>query len=67
MAFPKVVVVTGASAGAGRAAVRLFAEKGANVALIARGTMVLKAPVAKSNRTDVALWCCPSMSLTPMQ
>src|SRR5690242_13221404 len=37
MAFPKVVVVTGASAGAGRAAVRLFAEKGANVALIARG------------------------------
>jgi len=37
MAFPKVVVVTGASAGAGRAAVRLFAKKGANVALIARG------------------------------
>jgi NAD(P)-dependent dehydrogenase (short-subunit alcohol dehydrogenase family) len=37
MAFPKVVVVTGASAGVGRAAVRLFAKKGANVALIARG------------------------------
>ncbi|HKT23387.1 MAG TPA: SDR family oxidoreductase [Terriglobales bacterium] len=37
MAFPKVVVVTGASAGAGRATVRLFAKKGANVALIARG------------------------------
>lgn len=37
MAFPKVVVVTGASAGAGRAAVRLFAKKGADVALIARG------------------------------
>jgi len=37
MAFPKVVVVTGASAGAGRAAVRLFAQKGANVGLIARG------------------------------
>jgi len=37
MAFPKVVVVTGASAGAGRATARLFAKKGANVALIARG------------------------------
>jgi len=37
MSFPKTVVVTGASAGVGRAAVRLFAKKGANVALIARG------------------------------
>ena len=37
MAFPKVVVVTGASAGVGRAAVRLFAKKGADVALLARG------------------------------
>ncbi len=33
----KVVVVTGASAGLGRAIVREFARKGANVALIARG------------------------------
>jgi NAD(P)-dependent dehydrogenase (short-subunit alcohol dehydrogenase family) len=33
----KVVVVTGASAGVGRAAVRAFAAKGADVALIARG------------------------------
>jgi NAD(P)-dependent dehydrogenase (short-subunit alcohol dehydrogenase family) len=33
----KVVVVTGASAGVGRAAVRAFAKKGAHVALIARG------------------------------
>lgn len=37
MSFPKTVVVTGASAGVGRAAVRLFAKRGANVALIARG------------------------------
>jgi NAD(P)-dependent dehydrogenase (short-subunit alcohol dehydrogenase family) len=33
----KVVVVTGASAGVGRAAVRAFAAKGADLALIARG------------------------------
>jgi NAD(P)-dependent dehydrogenase (short-subunit alcohol dehydrogenase family) len=33
----KVVVVTGASAGVGRAAVRAFARKGADVGLIARG------------------------------
>src|SRR2546423_9381335 len=37
MDFPKTVVVTGASAGVGRATARLFAKKGANVALIARG------------------------------
>ncbi|HWC15501.1 MAG TPA: SDR family oxidoreductase [Terriglobales bacterium] len=43
MAFPKVVVVTGASAGAGRAAVRLFAKKGANIGLIARGKDGLEA------------------------
>ncbi|MGH8958680.1 MAG: SDR family oxidoreductase [Acidimicrobiia bacterium] len=34
---PKVVVVTGASAGVGRAAVRVFAREGADVALLARG------------------------------
>src|SRR5689334_14045504 len=33
----KVVVVTGASAGIGRAIVRAFAAEGANVGLIARG------------------------------
>jgi NAD(P)-dependent dehydrogenase (short-subunit alcohol dehydrogenase family) len=33
----KVVVVTGASAGIGRAAVRAFAARGANVGLLARG------------------------------
>jgi NAD(P)-dependent dehydrogenase (short-subunit alcohol dehydrogenase family) len=33
----KVVVVTGASAGLGRAAVRAFGEEGARVALLARG------------------------------
>jgi short-subunit dehydrogenase len=35
--FPRVVVVTGASAGVGRATVRAFAEMGASVGLLARG------------------------------
>jgi NAD(P)-dependent dehydrogenase (short-subunit alcohol dehydrogenase family) len=34
---PKVVVVTGASAGVGRAVVRLFARQGAHIGLLARG------------------------------
>jgi NAD(P)-dependent dehydrogenase (short-subunit alcohol dehydrogenase family) len=34
---PEVVVVTGASAGVGRAVVRRFASKGARIALLARG------------------------------
>lgn len=34
---PEVVVITGASAGVGRATVRAFAERGASIGLIARG------------------------------
>jgi len=34
---PKVVVITGASAGVGRATVRAFARQGAHIALLARG------------------------------
>ena len=34
---PEVVVITGASAGVGRATVRKFAEQGAHVGLLARG------------------------------
>src|SRR5215212_4944142 len=34
---PEVVVVTGASAGVGRATVRAFAQRGASIGLIARG------------------------------
>ena len=33
----QTVVITGASAGIGRATARLFGERGANVGLIARG------------------------------
>src|SRR5688500_16212496 len=40
---PQVVVVTGASAGVGRATVRKFAERGAHVALLARGEDGLEA------------------------
>src|SRR5205085_4002301 len=40
---PKVVVVTGASSGVGRACVRAFAERGADVALLARGRDGLEA------------------------
>lgn len=40
---PQTVVITGASAGIGRATVREFARNGANVALLARGTDGLEA------------------------
>ncbi|HEY0897654.1 MAG TPA: SDR family oxidoreductase [Sphingobacteriaceae bacterium] len=43
MGNKKVVVVTGASAGLGRAVVREFARRGHNLALIARGTEGLEA------------------------
>jgi short-subunit dehydrogenase len=59
----KTVVITGASAGLGRAIVREFAKQGANVALIARGEDGLNAAVkevetlggkAKAYPTDIA-------------
>lgn len=43
MKSAKVVVITGASAGVGRATVREFAKRGANIALIARGVDGLQA------------------------
>ncbi|MCF3175562.1 SDR family oxidoreductase [Streptomyces sioyaensis] len=44
--MPQTVVITGASAGIGRATARLFAERGANVVLLARGTTGLEATAA---------------------
>ena len=39
----EIVVITGASAGVGRATVRAFAKRGASIALLARGTEGLRA------------------------
>src|SRR5262249_26487952 len=47
MSRPKVVVVTGASAGVGRAVARAFAREGASVGLIARGRERLEATKAE--------------------
>ena len=44
---PEVVVITGASAGVGRAAVRRFAREGAYIGLVARGTDGLEAARAE--------------------
>jgi short-subunit dehydrogenase len=43
----KTVAITGASAGIGRAAVREFARRGADVGLIARGEQRLRAAAAE--------------------
>ena len=43
---PQTVVITGASAGIGRAAAQLFATRGANIGLIARGRAGLDAAAA---------------------
>ena len=40
---PRVVVITGASGGIGRASARMFAERGDHVALLARGSLGLEA------------------------
>ncbi|MEU4348150.1 SDR family oxidoreductase [Streptomyces sp. NPDC023838] len=45
--MPQTVVITGASAGVGRATARLFARRGANIALLARGRAGLDATAAE--------------------
>jgi NADP-dependent 3-hydroxy acid dehydrogenase YdfG len=44
----EIVVITGASAGLGRAAVRAFARRGAHIGLVARGQDGLEEPVRTS-------------------
>jgi len=48
--YPRVVVVTGASAGVGRATVRAFANRGASVGLVARGIEGLEAAAKEVER-----------------
>ncbi|MGW4439241.1 SDR family NAD(P)-dependent oxidoreductase [Streptomyces sp. NPDC004596] len=48
--MPQTVVITGASAGLGRATARLYARRGAKADLIARGRAGLK-PAAKEGES----------------
>ena len=52
MSEPQTVVVTGASAGVGRAVARAFGARGANVAVLARGEEGLEG-AAKTSRPPV--------------
>ena len=55
---PMVVVITGASAGVGRATARAFAELGSSIGLVARGRDGLEAARATSRRGEAAGWSC---------
>src|SRR5947209_2212718 len=50
MIMPETVVITGASAGVGRATAHAFAAQGAQIGLIARGTQGLQAAAAEVER-----------------
>ncbi len=56
----KVVVVTGASAGVGRATVRAFARQGCSVGLIARGTEGLEAAAVEVRREGARAVAVPA-------
>ena len=62
---PEVVVITGASAGVGRATVREFARRGASIGLIARGEDGLKVPAKKWNGPAAEPSCC--LPTSPMR
>src|SRR5690242_2733306 len=47
---PEVVVITGASAGVGRATVQAFAKRGARIGLLARGIKGLEGAKADADR-----------------
>jgi NADP-dependent 3-hydroxy acid dehydrogenase YdfG len=54
----EVVVITGASAGVGRATVREFAKRGAWIGLIARGMDGLEGARREVEAAAEKHWCC---------
>ena len=63
--MPETVVITGASAGVGRATAHAFAARGAQIGLIARGTQGLQAAAAKVEKRGGKHWHCRSTLPTP--
>ncbi|MEV0470986.1 SDR family oxidoreductase [Streptomyces prunicolor] len=63
----QTVVITGASAGIGRASARLFAERGANVVLLARGKAGLDAAVADVEERGGLALAVPTDMADPAQ
>ena len=61
-ASPRTVVITGASAGIGRAAARAFATRGDRIALLARGEAGLPAPPTTSRPPAASRCASPPMS-----
>jgi NADP-dependent 3-hydroxy acid dehydrogenase YdfG len=61
----EVVVITGASAGVGRATVRRFARDGAKIALLARGRDRLEAAAREVEAAEARRSSSPPTSPTP--
>ena len=64
---PEVVVITGASAGIGRAAVREFARHGASIALLARDPDRLEAACAEARKLGATAIAIPTDVADPAQ
>ena len=60
MSARQVAVITGASAGVGRATVRAFAERGFDIGLLARGEAGLEAAKAEVEAADGRAVCLPA-------
>ncbi|MFD2815811.1 SDR family NAD(P)-dependent oxidoreductase [Paracoccus aerius] len=59
---PRVAVITGASAGVGRAVAQQFAARGWRIGLIARGRAGLEGARADVDAAGARPWSCPPMS-----